>query len=254
MAVEHGGWLFALRRAAPQPDQDECLVMLDSGAELHVCPKEWCMSCARNNEDPEKELRLADGASIAAHGRRTVRLELLDTPGFQCDSTFVACDVAIPIWSVGQLAREGHQRRFEDAVFWARGGVAIKMHQYGSLFYVRVKPQQLLGKPPLRMIAPVGAPEPEEELLPPEPPEQPSLQTRQLLPEWSGIQREIRAKPRLWRPRRTAHDSRRSPRQGRKPDTSFCTCPLRRGAQTASLGTGSTRRTREMGTSSTLYA
>ena len=49
------------------------------------------------------------------------------------------------------------------------------MHRRGNLYYLRVKPRQLLGKPPLRMIAPVGAPEPDEELLPPEPPEQPEL-------------------------------------------------------------------------------
>ena len=47
------------------------------------------------------------------------------------------------------------------------------MQRRGNLFYLRVKPQQLLDKPPLRMTAPVGAPEPDDELLPPEPPEQP---------------------------------------------------------------------------------
>ena len=100
-------WLFSLRTVVPpSPSQDECFVMLDSGAELHVCPKEWLRNYAKNNENPEKDLRLADGSPMAAHGRRTVRLELLDTNGFQCDSTFVACDVATPIWSVGQLARD----------------------------------------------------------------------------------------------------------------------------------------------------
>ena len=48
-------WFFSLRRAAlPQLNQDEYLVMLDSGAELHVCPKEWLRDYAMNAENPEK--------------------------------------------------------------------------------------------------------------------------------------------------------------------------------------------------------
>ena len=88
-------------------DYDGSLI-IDSGAEVNVCPVDYATNCETiiEGEYRTPKLRTVTGDAMTIHGIRTVTYQL--EYGASMTVVFWACDVDIPVISVSSLRRSGY--------------------------------------------------------------------------------------------------------------------------------------------------
>ena len=117
---------------------EETLLMIDSGAACHVCPKDW-MAPAGHLKETGMVSRTASGARMKHFGRRTVRMMISGARG-EGLASFEVTEVTRPILSAGRLTDTGHQLvlRTADPHLLRQDGVKIKIEMLAGLPYIRV--------------------------------------------------------------------------------------------------------------------
>ena len=94
-SIEEDGWIFALN----QEHEELCeLIMIDSGASVHVCPSHHGQQNELRKSSKTRPLLTASGAEIKQHGMRQVSY---DTEVGKITTDYRVLDVRRPIWSLG---------------------------------------------------------------------------------------------------------------------------------------------------------
>ena len=94
-AIEEDGLIFAL----DQEHEELCeLIMIDSGASVHVCPPQHGQVNGLRKSTETRPLSTASGAEMKQHGKRQVSH---DTEVGKVTTDYRVLDVRRPIWSVG---------------------------------------------------------------------------------------------------------------------------------------------------------
>ena len=88
------------------PMQQEELILIDSGAACHVCPRDWATSSS-DADDTALKFRTASGATMKHFGRRCVGLQMKNVKGTGV-AHFEVTEVRRPILSAGRLVDSGH--------------------------------------------------------------------------------------------------------------------------------------------------
>ena len=94
-AIEEDGWIFAL----DHEHEELCeLIMIDSGASVHVCPPDHGQENGHRKSSETRPLLTASGAVMKQHGMRQVSC---DTEVGKVTTDHRVLDVRRPIWSLG---------------------------------------------------------------------------------------------------------------------------------------------------------
>ena len=149
-AVEEAGWIFALDQspitagsqseivAAGQEELCE-LIMIDSGASVHVClPEHGQENGLRQMKEP-RPLLTASGAELKQHGMRQVSY---DTVVVKVTADYRVLDVRRPIWSLGSMMDSGCDVHFTKDRCWIfkDNGKELDMIRSGGVFLVAARP------------------------------------------------------------------------------------------------------------------
>ena len=94
-SIEEDGWIFAL----DQEHEELCeLIMIDSGASVHVCPPDHGQENGLRKSSKTRPLLTASGAEMKQHGMRQVSY---DTEVGKITTDYRVLDVRRPILVVG---------------------------------------------------------------------------------------------------------------------------------------------------------
>jgi hypothetical protein len=140
-ASDSQNWIFHL--SCDGCDDPE-YVLLDSGADAHVCPLDYGNHLAQRLHGRDPGFKTAAGAPLPTNGKLRVRYTMED--GDCAEVTYHSCGVIRPILSLGELTRKGYwsDLRAQEGRLYAPSGRSIPLHKKGNLYYLK-----------MRMIAPV---------------------------------------------------------------------------------------------------
>ena len=131
---EDDQWVFEVRTGAAW---DSNALLVDSGAAVHTCPKEFAERYGTPVRGSQQVLVTADGGPLQQYGSCIVDVAC---GGRTIGITFVISDVSRPIISVGLLQQRGYRVHFGSASFIERGGVQMPLRQCGALYYLDAVP------------------------------------------------------------------------------------------------------------------
>ena len=126
----------------PRRESNACLVLIDSGACTHVCPRSFAprVPLMDTPEDGSSRAVTADGRPLTRWGEREVTMVLND--GNHLKATFQVMDVSRPILSVAKLRDGGWSVHFPDekneAATLEREGTVYELCEQGKLYYLPV--------------------------------------------------------------------------------------------------------------------
>ena len=118
-------------------------ILIDTGAELSVAPKDFAASIQLSPCNQDLQLRTATGKAIKIFGVRTVQLL---TPGFSFCMTFVIADVQTPLLGLGSLLASNLSLQLDNNLGHHLGNIAgekILLEQRGLQLYLSACPTQL---------------------------------------------------------------------------------------------------------------
>ena len=118
-------------------------ILIDTGAELSVAPKDFAASIQLSPCNQDLQLRTANGRAIRIFGVRTVQLL---TSGFSFSMTFVIADVQTPLLGLGSLLDSNLSLQLDKNLGHHLGNIAgekILLEQRGLQLYLSACPTQL---------------------------------------------------------------------------------------------------------------
>ena len=141
-SIEEDGWIFAL----DQEHEEVCeLIMIDSGASVHVCPPDHGQENGLRKSSKTRPLLTASGAEMKQHGMRQVSY---DTEVGKITTDYRVLDVRRPIWSLGSMMDSGCDVHFTKDRCWISkdDGKELDMIRSGGVFFVAARPSKLSSK------------------------------------------------------------------------------------------------------------
>ena len=133
-AIEEDGWIFALDRA-----EELCeLIMIDSGASVHVCPPDHGPEKGLREASESRPLLTASGAEMEQHGMRQVSY---DTEVGKVPTDYRVLDVRRPIWSLESMTDSSCDVHFTKNRCWISKDdrKELDMIRSGGVFLVAAK-------------------------------------------------------------------------------------------------------------------
>ena len=132
-----GSGLEVMSVSSVTVDDTGALILVDSGAACHVCPKNWMLT-ADTTTETGLVLKTASGARMRHYGKRTVKMRFAGVRG-EGTATFEATDVRHPIFSAGRLAESGHVvvLRAGDPHILRPTGEKMPLEMHNGLPYLR---------------------------------------------------------------------------------------------------------------------
>ena len=115
-------------------------VLVDSGAEAHVCPKWFGQQEPIQAPRNTIKLRGAGGHELKFYGTRQISFRTFDQQ--KITLTFLVADVQRPKLSVGKLLQRGYRVRFHDeetAFIENRNGMQLMMTRDKNSYVLRVR-------------------------------------------------------------------------------------------------------------------
>ena len=125
-------------------------ILIDTGAELSVAPKDFAATIQLSPAKSDLELRAADGRRIKIFGVRTVQLL---TPGFSFSMSFVIADVSQALIGMGSLMNSNLCMQLNKSLGHHLGNMAgekIQLEQWGLQLYLSACPVPLELPPCIR--------------------------------------------------------------------------------------------------------
>ncbi len=121
--------------------QEECWLLVDSGAGIHACPPSHA-PWAPTVKSEVISARTASGAQVHHYGQKTVAYRFQD--GSIGQITWEVMDVEKPVLSVGVLNAGGHEVTLArgNAVI-RKGAKALRLVEHNEVFYLKAKALQL---------------------------------------------------------------------------------------------------------------
>ena len=135
-AIVEDGWIFAVGHE----HEELCeLIMIDSGASVHVCPREHGQENGLRNSSETRPLVTASGAEMKQHGMRHVSY---DTEVGKVTTDYRVLDVRRRIWSLGSMMDSGCDVHFTKNRCWISkvDGKELDMIRSGGVFFVAIRP------------------------------------------------------------------------------------------------------------------
>ena len=137
-SIEEDGWIFAL----DHEHEELCeLIMIDSGASVHVCPPDHGQENGLRKSSGTRPLLTASGAEMKQHGIRQVSY---DTEVGKITTDYRVLDVRRPIWSLGSMTDSGCDVHFTKNHCWIfkDDGKELEMIRSGGVFFVAARPSK----------------------------------------------------------------------------------------------------------------
>ena len=134
-SIEEDGWIFAL----DHEHEELCeLIMIDSGASVHVCPPDHGQENGLRKSSGTRPLLTASGAEMKQHGVRQVSY---DTEVGKITTDYRVLDVRRPIWSLGSMMDSGCDVHFTKNRCWISkdDGKEFDMIRSGGVFFVAAR-------------------------------------------------------------------------------------------------------------------
>ena len=125
-------------------------ILIDTGAELSVAPKDFAAEIQLCPFQGDLELRTADGRAIEIFGVRTVQLL---TSGFSFSMSFVIASVSQPLIGLGSLLNSNLCMQLNKSLGHHLGNIAgekIQLEQWGLQLYLSACPVPLELNPCIR--------------------------------------------------------------------------------------------------------
>ena len=141
-SIDEDGWIFALN----QEHEELCeLIMIDSGASVHVCPPDHGQENGLRKSSRTRPLLTASGAEIEQHGMRQVNY---DTEVGKITTDYRVLDVRRPIWSLGSMMDSSCDVHFTKNRCWISkdDGKELDMIRSGEVFFVAARPSKLSSR------------------------------------------------------------------------------------------------------------
>ena len=140
-SIEEVGWIFALE----QEHEELCeLIMVDSGASVHVCPPDHGRENGLRRSSETRPLVTASGAEMKQYGMRRVSC---DTEVGKITTDYRVLDVRRPIWSLGSMIDSGCDVHFTKNRCWiSNDGKELDMIRSGGVFFVAARPSESTSK------------------------------------------------------------------------------------------------------------
>ena len=138
-SIEEDGWIFAL----DQEHEELCeLIMIDSGASVHVCPPDHGQENGLRKSSKTRPLLTASGADMKQHGMRQVSN---DTEVGKITTDYRVLNVRRPIWSFGSMTDSGCDVHFTKNRCWVSkdDGKELDMIRSGGVSFVAARPSKL---------------------------------------------------------------------------------------------------------------
>ena len=137
-SIEEDGWIFAV----DHEHEELCeLIMIDSGASVHVCPPDHGQENGLRKSSETRPLLTASGAEMKQHGTRQVSY---DTEVGEVTTDYRVLDVRRPIWSLGSKMDSGCDVHFTKNRCWISkdDGKELDMIRRGGVFFVAARPSK----------------------------------------------------------------------------------------------------------------
>ena len=117
------------------------LIMIDSGASVHVCPPEHVQENGLRKSSETEPLLTASGAEMTQHGMRQVSY---DTEVGKVTADYRVLDVRRPISSLGLMMDSGCDVHFTKNRYWISkdDGKEFDMIRSGGVFFVAARPSK----------------------------------------------------------------------------------------------------------------
>ena len=141
-SIEEDGWIFVL----DHEHEELCeLIMIDSGASVHVCPPDHGQENGLLKSSKTRPLLTASGAEMKQHGMRQVSC---DTEDGKITTDYRALDVRRPIWSLGSMMDSGCDVHFTKNPCWISkdDGKELDMIRSGGVFFVAARPSKSMSR------------------------------------------------------------------------------------------------------------
>ena len=141
-SIEEDGWIFAL----DQEHEELCeLIMIDSGASVHVCPPDHDQENRLRTSSKTRPLLTASRAEMKQHGMRQASY---DTEFGKITTDCRVLDVRRPIWSLGSIMDSGCDVHFTKNRCWISqdDGKDLDMIRSGGVFFVAARPSRLSSR------------------------------------------------------------------------------------------------------------
>ena len=133
----------ASSRSSSQNLGQACMILVDTGAELSVAPRDFAGFLPLSPLEDDQKLRTADGRAIEAYGIRTVQLL---SQGFKITISFVIGEVERPLLGLGSLLKENLSLHLDNTLGHYLGnsaGEKIQLKQDGLQLYLVACPAEL---------------------------------------------------------------------------------------------------------------
>ena len=137
-STKEDGWIFALEHE----HEELCeLIMIDSGASVHVCPLDLGQEKGPHKSSKTRPLLTASGAEMIQHGMRQVSY---DTEVGKITTDYRVLDVRRPIRSLGSMLDSGWDVHFRKNRCWISkdDGKELDMIRNGGVFFVAARPSK----------------------------------------------------------------------------------------------------------------
>ena len=117
------------------------LIMIDSGASVHLCPPEHGQENGLRKSNETRPLLTASGAEMTQHGMRQVSY---DTEVGKVTTDYRVFDVRRPILSLRSMMDSGCDVHFTKHRFWMSkdDGKELDMIRSGGVFFVAARPSK----------------------------------------------------------------------------------------------------------------
>ena len=137
-AIEEEGWIFALDHEHEKLCE---LIMIDSGASVHVCPPEHGQENGLRKPKEMRPLLTAPGTEMKQHGMRQVSS---DTEVGKVTADHRVLDVRRPIWLLGSMMDSGRDVHFTKDRCWRAkdDGKELDMIRSGGVFFEAARPSR----------------------------------------------------------------------------------------------------------------
>ena len=121
------------------------LIMIDSGASVHVCPPDHGQENGLRKSSETRPLLTASAAEMKQHGMRQVSH---DTEVGKITTDYRVLDVRRPIWSLGSMMDSGCDVHFTKNRSWISKDDEdeLDMMRSGGVFSVAARPSKLSSK------------------------------------------------------------------------------------------------------------
>ena len=141
-SIEQDKWIFALDHEHEKLCE---LIMIDSGASVHVCPPDHGQMNGLHKSSKTRPLLTVAETKMKQHGMRQVSC---DTDVGNITTDYRVLDVRRPIWSLGSMMDSGCDVHFTKNRCWISkdDGKELDMIRSGEVFFVAARPSKSLSK------------------------------------------------------------------------------------------------------------